>query len=62
MSSARRIGAILRGVEGVIKVQTDIQTNEVTVTFDDTKASYDDIEEALTKKNYPPSGEPRFLK
>ena len=62
MSSARRIRAILRNVDGVLKVQTDIQTNEITVTYDDSIASYDDIEEALTKKNYPPSGEPRYLK
>ncbi|MEJ2025302.1 MAG: heavy-metal-associated domain-containing protein [Deltaproteobacteria bacterium] len=56
------MGSILRNVDGVIRVQTDIQTNEVTVTFDDTKASYDDIEEALSRHKVPPTGEPEYLK
>ena len=32
-------------------METDIPKNEVTVTFDDTKVTYDDME-----------GEPRYLK
>lgn len=43
-------------------METDIIKNEVTVTFDDTKVSYDDMEEALTKGHFPPEGEPRYLK
>jgi copper chaperone CopZ len=49
-------------LDGVKEVETDIRRNEVTVTFDDTKVSFDDMAEILTKKHFPPKGEPRYLK
>jgi copper chaperone CopZ len=49
-------------LDGVKEVQTDIQKNEVTVTFDDTKTNYDKMADALTKGYFPPKGEPRYLK
>jgi len=49
-------------LDGVIEVDTDIPKSQVTVTFDDTKTNYDEIEETLTKGYFPPKGEPRYLK
>ena len=41
---------------------TDTVMNQVTVFFDDAKVTYDDIEEALTKHDMTPTGEPEYLK
>ena len=49
-------------MDGVIEVETDIPKNKVTVTFDDTKTNYEEMEEVLTKGHFPPAGEPRYLK
>lgn len=43
------------------KGEADSANHTVIVTFDDTKTSVKDIEQALAKGGYPPEGEPRFV-
>ena len=49
-------------LDGVKEVETDIENNKVTVTYDDTKVNYEKMKEALIKAKYPPKGQPRYLK
>jgi len=49
-------------LDGVIEVETDIDKNQVTVIYDDTKVNYEKMKEALIKAKYPPKGQPRYLK
>jgi len=43
-------------------VASDYRAQTVTVTFDDEKATIDDIKKALEKANFSVEGEPKYLK
>ena len=45
----------LRGVEGVSKVAVDVERKEVTVRFDPTKATVEQLTMATAKKGFPSS-------
>jgi copper chaperone CopZ len=48
-------------VDGVLNVATDMEKHLVAVAFDDTKTNAAALRDALTKGDYPPQGEPRWL-
>ena len=48
-------------MEGVSKGEADSANHTVIVTFDDTRTSVEDIQQALAKGGYPPEGEPRLV-
>lgn len=45
----------LRGVDGVSKVAVDVEKKEVTVRFDPTKATVEQLTSATAKKGFPSS-------
>lgn len=47
------IEAALNKVDGVSAVTSDLDTRSATVTFDDTRASIDDLTAATTNAGYP---------
>jgi len=49
-------------LKGVKEVRTDIESNEVTVTYDDTKINYAKMADVLRKNYFPPPSDPRYLK
>ena len=60
--TAARVGAILNGISGVSKVDTDSEKHTATMTFDSEKTTVEAIKKALTDGGFPVEGEPTYLK
>lgn len=58
MNAAPEIRSILRGIDGVLNHRIDSQMSEVTVTFDPSKTSAQDIVEALESEGFDIHGSP----
>ena len=59
--SADAITYITSNIKGVIKTETNIVSNRVTVTFDDAVTSVEKIKKELLMEGYHTLGEPKFL-
>ena len=60
--TAVRVGSILKGINGVSKVDTDPINHKAIVTFDSEKTSVEKMKKALADGGFPVEGEPQFLK
>jgi copper chaperone CopZ len=49
-------------IEGVLKVDVNYTIGRATITFDDTKVTYEEIKERLKQSNVIIQGEPKWLK
>ena len=59
--TANRVRSILKSIDGVMNVKTDIIAHSATVSFNDEKTGVEEMKKALRKGNFPVKGEPEFL-
>ena len=60
--TADRVGSILKGIDGVSKVDTDPKNHTAIVTFTNEKTNVETIKKSLADGGFPIEGEPQFLK
>jgi copper chaperone CopZ len=62
MTTFLRVSSILEGINGVLEYAVDPASHTATVTFDNKKTTVEKIEKALSDREFPVEGDPRFLK
>ena len=62
LPAASKVQSVLRDLDGVIKVRTDLVAHTATLLFDDKAATLGKIRKTLKQAGFPARGQVKFLK